>query len=431
MVWKVLSGVRVLDFSRVFAGPAASQVLGDLGADIIKIEEPGRGDEARHFGMIGQGPIDSAGMSPSFVALNRNKRSIALDLGCAAGRDTAKRLAASCDVVMHNFRPGAMKRWGLDYDDLRVLRPDLIFCEFFAYGRDGPFAHLGANDLALQAHSGLMSITGEADRPPVRCGTSIIDLHASLALVSAILAALFHRERTGKGQVVETSLLRSSAHLMNYFYGEYWEQGIVRKPMGTANHLSVPNQVFPTADGSVVIIAPNDEMWHRCARALDGARLDRPEFATTVDRQRLREQVIAAISAVTSRLASAEVMKRLAAVKVNVARVNDIGAAANDPQLVASGGVLEFEMDGRSIKAVTSPFTLTGMAVTDDRPPPHLGAHADECLAEVGFTADEISALRESGAFGRPDQLGRVRSHRNPEHPGIKTAFSKPGNSGS
>jgi crotonobetainyl-CoA:carnitine CoA-transferase CaiB-like acyl-CoA transferase len=244
-MWNVLTGVRILDLSRVFAGPAATQILGDLGADVIKVEEPGRGDEARYFGVTKEMLDSHAGVSPSFVALNRNKRSIAIDLGCPAGRRAVLRMARHCDIVVHNFRQGAMKKFGLAYDDLCRVRPDIILCEFSSYGELGPLAHIGANDLALQAHSGLMSITGEADRPPVRCGTSIIDLHGSLALVIAMMAALMHRRETGKGQVVDTSLLRSSAHLMNYFYGEYWAKGVIRKPMGTANHLSVPNQVFP------------------------------------------------------------------------------------------------------------------------------------------------------------------------------------------
>ena len=244
-----LNGIRVLDFSRVFAGPAASQILGDLGADVIKVEEPGRGDEARYLGASKEALARHGGVGASFLALNRNKRSITIDLGCAAGREAALRLAAKCDVVIHNFRPGAMKRWGLDFAAIRAANPRIIYCGFSAYGNIGPLAHIGANDLALQAHSGLMSMTGEPDRPPVRCGTAAIDLHASLAMLSGILAALFHRERTGEGQEVESSLLLSSAHLMNYFYTEYWIDGTIRKPMGTANHLSVPNQVFPAATG--------------------------------------------------------------------------------------------------------------------------------------------------------------------------------------
>jgi len=196
-VWNVLQDIRVLDLSRVFAGPAATQVLGDLGADVIKVEEPGRGDEARYFGVTKEMLEQHAGVSPSFVALNRNKRSITIDLRAEAGRRAVLRMVKGCDVVVHNFRPGAMKKFGLDYEALRAVRPDIILCEFSAYGDRGPLAHIGANDLALQAHSGLMSITGEPDRPPVRCGTSIVDLHASLALVIAMLAALMHRERTG------------------------------------------------------------------------------------------------------------------------------------------------------------------------------------------------------------------------------------------
>jgi len=399
-VWNVLQGIRVLDLSRVFAGPAATQVLGDLGADVIKVEEPGRGDEARYFGVTKEMLEQHAGVSPSFVALNRNKRSVTIDLRAEAGRRAVLRMVEGCDVVVHNFRPGAMKKFGLDYEALRAVRPDIILCEFSAYGDRGPLAHIGANDLALQAHSGLMSITGEPDRLPVRCGTSIVDLHASLALVIAMLAALMHRERTGEGQVVETSLLRSSAHLMNYFYGEYWAKGVIRKPMGTANHLSVPNQVFPTRDGSVVIIAPSDEMWHRCAQALAGAKLDRPEWNTILDRQRHRAEVIAAVTAVTEALTSDEVMARLGAAKVNVAKVNNIGQAADHPQLASVGAVIEFDMSGRPVKAVSSPFALNGVPPAPDRAPPALGEHTDAVLTELGVPADEIAALRAAGAFG-------------------------------
>ena len=396
----VLQGIRVLDLSRVFAGPAATQILGDLGADVIKVEEPGRGDEARYFGVTKESLAKSDGVSPSFVALNRNKRSIAIDLGAPAGRDAVRRMVAHCDVVVHNFRPGAMQRWGLHYDALRAINPGVIYGDFYAYGKQGSLSHIGANDLALQAHSGLMSITGEPDRPPVRCGSSIVDLHASLALVTAILAALFHRERTGEGQVVETSLLRSSAHLVNYFYGEYWSLGIIRKPMGTANHLSVPNQLFPAADGAVVIIAPSDEMWARCADALDAQRLNRPEWKTILQRQQHRDEVVAAISAITRTMTSAELVERLGQARVNVAKLNSIGEAADHEQLASIGGVVEFEMDGKRVKAVASPFALEGTPLVVDRPPPGLAAHTDEILAELGFADADVAALRADGAFG-------------------------------
>jgi crotonobetainyl-CoA:carnitine CoA-transferase CaiB-like acyl-CoA transferase len=398
-MWPILTGIRVLDLSRVFAGPAATQVLADLGADVIKVEEPGRGDEARGFGMTQKMVDDGITVSPSFVALNRNKRSIAINHACDAGRRVLLRLTEQTDVVIHNFRPGTLERYGLGYEHLRTVRPDLIFCQFSAYGDEGPLAHIGANDLALQAHSGLMSLTGEADRPPVRCGTSVIDLHASLSLVIGVMAALMHRQKTGEGQQVDSSLLRSSAHLMKYFYSEYWATGVIRRPMGTANHLSVPNQVFPTADGSVVIIAPSNEMWIRCAQALDAERLDRPEWRGIVDRQTHRQAIIQAISEVTSAMSSDEIIARLGPVKVNVARVNNVGEAADHPQLAAIGGLTSFEMGGQSIQSVASPFDLRGTERLEDRRPPELAEHTAEILSGAGYAHEEIEALRAQGAF--------------------------------
>ena len=399
-MWHILEGIRILDLSRVFAGPAATQVLADLGADVIKVEEPGRGDEARGFGLTNELVERGIRVSPSFVALNRNKRSITIDLASKAGQRAIRRMIPGCDVVLHNLRPGTMERYGLGYADLKALRSDLIFCNFSAYGHTGPLSHIGANDLALQAHSGLMSLTGEADRPPVRCGTSLVDLHGSLSLVIAIMAALMDRQKTGQGQELETSLLRSSAHLMNYFYGEYWTTGVVRGRMGTANHLSVPNQVFPTADGSVVIIAPSNEMWIRCAQALDAQALDRAEWRGLLDRQRHRTELIDAVTAITSQLTCDEVIARLGPAKVNVARVNDVGLAADHPQLEAVGAITTFSLDDRTVKAVGSPFELRGSRRSPDRPPPGLGEHTTEVLGELGLSTDEIENLRTDGAFG-------------------------------
>lgn len=397
-VGSVLEGIRVVDFSRVFAGPAAAQVLGDLGADVVKVETPQGGDEARLLGLT-EGEAPRLGASASYIALNRNKRSIALNLKTRAGQEVARRLLTGCDVACHNFRPGTMKRWGLDYDDLCEANPGLIFAEFFAYGPTGPMAGFGANDLALQAHSGLMSLTGEPGRPPVRVGSAVIDLHGAMSLVAAVLAALIGRGRTGRGQRVDTSLLLSSAHLLSYFYTEYWLDGVVRKPMGTANHLSVPNQVFPTADGQVVIIAPSDAMWQRCARALDPDLLDRPAYATVRDRQARRDEVVEAISSVTGQLTGDEVVARLAAVKVNVAKVNSIAEAADHPQLAASGGYTELRYAGETVRAVTSPFRLHGTPTAVYRDPPELDADRDAILADYGFTPVEIRSLDSEGAF--------------------------------
>ncbi|WP_439499397.1 CaiB/BaiF CoA transferase family protein [Bosea sp. (in: a-proteobacteria)] len=396
-----LDGIRVLDFSRIFAGPAATQILGDLGADIIKIEEPGTGDGARSFGVTEEA-MARYGASPSYLALNRNKRSMVLDLRKPEARELAARMAAECDVVINNFRPGAMATFGLGYEQLKQANPGLIFCEFSAYGDSGPLSHLGANDVALQAHSGMMSITGEADGEPVRCGTAVIDLHASLALVSGILAALFHRQRTGQGQRVETSLLRSSAHLMNYFYTDYWLTGAIHKPMGTANHLSVPNQAFPAADGRVVIIAPADDMWKRCAAALDPERLDKPQFRTAFDRRRNRVELVAVLSEVTRALPSRVIVEKLGAAKVNVAKVHDVGEAADHAQLAAIGGVVAIGEGAGAIRSVSSPFALSATPARIDRPPPELDADQAAILDQFGIGQDERARLTQAGAFGAP-----------------------------
>ena len=395
-----LDGIQVLDFSRVFAGPDSTQILGDHGADVIKVEEPERGDDARYFGATKDELAEQGGVSSSFLTFNRNKRSIALDLGAESGRAVARRLADRADVILNNFRPGAMAKWGLGYDQVRATNPGVVYATFYAYGATGPLSHYGANDLALQAHSGLMSITGDADRPPVRCGTAAIDLHASLGLVSAITMALFHRERTGEGQEVDTSLLLSSAHLMNYFYADYWITGHLHARMGTANHLSVPNQAFPAADGMVIIIAPNDDMWSRCVRALDPEALGRPDFARSSDRLARRDEVVAALGTVTMRFTCAELLDRLGRVKVNVAKVQDIGEAADHPQLAAVGGIVTYERHGAPVRAVASPFKLHGTPATVRRPAPELGEHTREVLLGAGFAPDEIDALGRAGAFG-------------------------------
>jgi crotonobetainyl-CoA:carnitine CoA-transferase CaiB-like acyl-CoA transferase len=400
-----LDGIRVLDFSRTFAGPAATQILGDLGADVIKVEEPLRGDESRYFGATKEELAAFGGTSPSYLALNRNKRSIALDLASEAGQKVALRLASKCDVLAHNFRVGSLTKWGLGYDAVKAINPGIIYTEFSAFGIDGPMAHFGANDLALQGHSGMLSITGEPGREPVRCGTAVVDLSASLSMVSGILAALFHRQRTGEGQLVETSLLLASAHLMNYIYTDFSMKGELRGPMGTGNHLSVPNQAFPARDGHVIIISPSDEMWARCAKALDAEKLDLPQYRVSADRLRLRDELIPLISDVTRKMPSREIVDKLSAVKVNVSKVNNVGEALNHEQLAAAGGVMTFPHDGKTVQTVATPFKLSKTPTKLNRPPPTVGGDAEQILSDFGFRADEVSALGAQGAFGKQAAL--------------------------
>ncbi|MGN0933373.1 CaiB/BaiF CoA transferase family protein [Falsigemmobacter intermedius] len=391
----VLAGTKVLDFSRIFAGPDAAQTLGDLGADVLKIEDPGKGDGCRSLGTTDPKMM---GYGPTFQAFNRNKRSMTLDLKSDEGREIARKLIADADVVISNFRTGTMDKFGLGYEDVRKLNPRLIYCELHAFGDKGPMSHIGANDLQLQAHSGLAAITGDGNGPPNRAGSAIVDLHAGMSLVAGVLAAIIHRDRTGEGQKVTTSLLQSSAHLMGYFYQEYWVTGYVHRAMGTATHLSVPNQAFPTKDGYTVIIAPTQEMYLRCVEALEAPHLLTPPFDTREGRMQNRDALIEVMSEVTRQFTSQEVYERMGRVKVNVAIVQDVAQAANHPQLEAIGGIHHAEIDGEDRRFVASPFTMSETPTAFRTPAPRLGAHTDEVLSSLGYSAEEIAALHQNGA---------------------------------
>lgn len=392
---QVLEGIRVVDLSRIFAGPDAAQMLGDLGADVVKIEERG-GDGSR---MLGVSDPANPGYSASYQSFNRNKRGMTLDLKTDEGRRVAACLLGKADVVINNFRKGTMERWGLDYDTLSAENPGLVYGELHAFGDKGPMAHQGANDLQLQAHSGLMSITGAQNGEPSRAGSAIIDLHASTALVAGILAALLQRVKTGKGQRVQTSLLHSSAHLMGYLYQEYWVTGYVHRAMGTAIHLSVPNQAFPTKDGHVIIIAPTDAMWERCVTALEAPHLLDPPFGSAADRLANRDLLVEKLSHITSRLSSSRISELLSAAKVNVAIVHDIAEAADHEQLDAVGGLFHAADETGPRRFVAPPFTLSAAPARMMRPAPKLGEHNEEILSEAGYRADEIVRLRQEGVI--------------------------------
>lgn len=392
----VLSGIKVIDFSRIFAGPDAAQTLGDLGADVLKVEDPGRGDGCRSLGTTDPKLM---GYGPTFQAFNRNKRSMTLDMKSEEGREIARKLVAEADVIINNFRPGTMEKFGLGYEDVKAFNPRLIYCELNAFGKEGPMKHIGANDLQLQAHSGLSAITGQPGGPPNRAGSAIVDIHAGMSLVAGVLAALLHRERTGQGQCVTTSLLQSSAHLMGYFYQEYWMTGYVHKAMGTATHLSVPNQAFPTKNGYTVIIAPTQEMYVRCVEALEAPHLLTPPFDTREGRMLNRDALVEVMSEVTRQFTNEEIYARLGPVKVNVAIVQDVGQAADHPQLDAIGGLHHVEIDGQERRFVASPFTLSETPTTFRTPAPRLGADTEGVLSELGYGVDDIAALRQSRAI--------------------------------
>lgn len=396
-----LSGIRVVDFTHVFAGPFATQIIGDMGADIVKVERIDGGDAARYYGLAdGEGQ-----MSAPFVALNRNKRSLALNLASDSGITIATRLIARSDVLIENFRPGVMQRLGLGYGDLAAEHPGLIYCSISGFGQDGPQAQKAANDLVMQAYSGLLSITGEPGRPPVRCGTSISDFSAGLYAAIGILGALFSRTNTGKGQRVETSILEAQVSLMGYIFSEYWMQGVIPGPLGTGNRLGLPNQAFPTSDGWVAITSANERMWHRCCEALGVAHLaDDERFNSLGRRYANRQELVEILTAATRNLTTDEAVVRLEQQGVSCAPIQNIPTVSKDPQLEALGAIVDVPIDGsRTARTIGSPLHFSETPVKRPARVPRGGEDSEVILEELGFSLSEVAGFVAEGVVGLPE----------------------------
>ena len=410
-----LHGIRILDFTWFLASAGGTRFLSAFGAESIKVElkshpdtrmaamAPVGGRAAREQATAPLPPVGDADMGGQFNNKNPGKRGISLNVRHPKGLEIAKRLVAMSDIVAEGFSPGVLDSWGLGYDALRAIKPDIIYAQQSGMGAQGTYGRFRTVGPIANSFAGLSEMSGLPEPAmPAGWGYSYLDWMGAYSFSLAMLSALYHRERTGEGQFVESSLLLSSAHLMSYFYTEYWLDGVERRAMGTANHLSVPNQVFPTKDGGVVIIAPSDVMWRRCAEALDPERLAKPEYRTTTDRQRLKDEVIGAIIDVTLSMTSDEIIERLGAVRVNVAKVNSVGEAASSEQLRAAGGVVEFDYGGEHVQAVSAPFRMHGTPATVRRAPPGLGADTVEVLKTFSFGDDEIAVATRGGAFGPP-----------------------------
>ena len=388
-----LTGIRVLDFSRHLAGPFAAMTLGDFGADVIKVETPGRGDDTRGY------PPYWEGISCYYLSANRNKRSITLNLGTVEGQALVRRLAATADIVIENFRPCTMERWGLGYDDLRRENERLIYCAISAVGSDGPDRDRAGVDLLMQAYSGLMSITGESGRAPVRVGTSVVDLTAGANAVQGLLLALFVRERTGRGQRVESSLLEGQVSWLTYHAVSHFASGEIPGRLG-ASHASVaPYGAYPTRDGFLIVAVASDALWQRFCRTLGREELIAdPRFARNPQRCANRDEMDALLVPVLATETSAEWARRMDAAGVPCSPVNTLDTVLGLPQVAHREMVVDvprndipgLKLPGIAIKLGDTPGTIR-------RPPPKLGEHTDEVLAEAGFAASEIAGWRERG----------------------------------
>ncbi len=390
-----LDGIRVVDLSRVVSGPYCTMTLADMGADVIKIEEPGRGDESRAFG-----PPFLGGESPYFLSINRNKRSCTVNLKCDDGRAILERLVARADVLVQNFRPGAVERLGLDYDSLAPRNPRLVYCSISGFGDTGPDAARPGYDLIVQGESGLMDLTGEPDGPPTRIGTSIADLTTGLMAAQGILLALYARQTTGRGQHVRVAMLDAVVSLLTYNTGNYFATGDAPTRRGNDHPSVAPYQTLRAADGWINLGIANDALWRRYCDALGRPDLrDDPRFATAPERVRQRVELIPIIETLTGERTVAEWMELLGAAGVPCGRIRNVEEVCTNPQLTERGKVVERpHPTAGTVKTIGQPIELDDTPARIRTAPPLLGEHTDDVLRESGYADEEIRAFRERGA---------------------------------
>ena len=390
-----LDGIRVVDLSRVVSGPYCTMTLADMGADVIKIEEPGRGDESRAFG-----PPFLGGESPYFLSINRNKRSCTVNLKCDDGHAILRRLIARADVLVQNFRPGAVERLGLGYDALAARHPRLVYCSISGFGDSGPDAARPGYDLIVQGESGLMDLTGEADGPPTRIGTSIADLTSGLMAAQGILLALYARRTTGRGQHVRVAMLDAVVSLLTYNTGNYFATGEAPTRRGNDHPSVAPYQTLRAADGWINLGIANDALWRRYCDAIGRPDLrDDPRFATAPARVRHRTELVPMIEALTAERTVEDWIDALGAAGVPCGRIRNVAEVCTNPQLTQRGKVVERpHPTAGDVKMIGQPIELGATPARIRTAPPLLGEHTDDVLRETGYTAEEIGALRERGA---------------------------------
>jgi crotonobetainyl-CoA:carnitine CoA-transferase CaiB-like acyl-CoA transferase len=400
-----LARVRVLDLSRVLAGPWATQLLADLGAEVVKVERPGAGDETRGWGppyLRGRDGEDT-GESAYYLAVNRGKRSVTLDLSRPEGQEVARRLAARSDVVVENHKAGALARLGLGWDELRAVNPRLVYCSITGFGQAGPYRARAGYDFLVQAMGGLMSVTGEPDSAgggPVKVGVAITDILTGMYAATAILAALAWRERTGRGQHVDLALLDVQVAALANQASNWLVGGVVPGRLGNAHPNIVPYQAFAASDGELVVAVGNDGQFRRlCEVAGAPALAADPRFATNADRVRNRDALVPALAALFRTDTRAAWTEALEAAGVPCGPINDVAQVFADPQVVARGLRVEVPHPlAGTVPLVRNPIRLSETPIAHEVPPPLLGEHTREVLAGVaGLAEREIDELVEKG----------------------------------
>ncbi len=399
-----LAGVRVLDLSRVLAGPWCSQTLADLGAEVIKVERPDSGDDTRAWGP----PYlkDSVGLDTTeaayYLGTNRNKRSITIDIAQPQGQALVRRMAADSAVFIENFKVGDMARYGLDAASLLALNPRLVYCSITGFGQNGPYRERAGYDYAIQAMGGLMSVTGERDdRPgggPQKVGVAVADLFTGMYATVAVLAALRHAEATGQGQAIDMALLDTQVAMLANLGANYLTTGTSPQRAGNAHQNVVPYQVFEAADGHFILAVGNDRQFAKfCAVAGQPGLAQDPRFATNAGRVRHRDALIPLLAPIVATRTQADWLAALEAVQVPCGPINNLAEVFDDPQVRAREMTvsLPHPLNDSGVRLVASPMKFSATPVQYRRPPPLLGQHTDEVLGELGLSAAEIGALRD------------------------------------
>ena len=387
-----LAGIRVLDVTRILSGPYATMILGDMGADVIKVERPGEGDGAR-----GNGPFLDGGYSSYFMSINRSKRSINLDLAHTRGKEILVELVKCSDVLIENFVPGTMARLGLDYPVLQDYNPAIIYAAISGFGQTGPYAQRPALDVIVQAMGGIMSITGEPGGGPVRVGASIGDIAASLYCTIGILAALQERTASGKGQLLDISMLECQMALQENAFSRYFTTGEVPQRLGTRHPVTTPFQAFRTKDDWIVVAATGPEMWPLFCSAIGRVDLiDDERFVSGWLRTQHYEELEPILSEAMRRKTTREWLDELSALNIPCGPVNTIDQVEKDPQVAERQAIIEMAHPALgSVRAVNTPLRLSRTPAEVDRPAPDQGQHTEEVLRELlGLGAQELEALR-------------------------------------
>ncbi|CUI08002.1 CaiB/BaiF CoA transferase family protein [Massilia antarctica] len=405
---KALGHIRVLDLSRVLAGPWCSQNLADLGADVIKIERPGVGDDTRAWGPPYARDADGNNTSEAayFLTANRGKRSVTVDIATPEGQAIIRDLAREADVVLENYKVGQLKRYGLDYESLKEIKPDLVYCSVTGFGQDGPYAHRAGYDFLIQGMGGLMSVTGERDDlpggGPQKAGVALTDLMTGMYATVAVLAALTHRDRTGQGQSIDMALLDTQVAMLANVGSNYLNSGKAPKRWGNAHANIVPYQTFSCADGHIIVATGNDGQYQKFVEA--GGRPDLgadPRFTTNPLRVQHRDVLVPLLAEMVKTRTRDEWIAQLEAVGVPCGPINDVGEVFENAQVKARGVAIEMDHPAAGkVKLVRSPMKMSLTPAQADLPPPMLGQHTDEVLRDLlGRSDEEIAALRAKGAI--------------------------------